>query len=251
MSPDSGRAFGEAATRHQSAGDGRASLGGTQGLLRDRSRRAEEAIPPRDIKANRFMTASRTGAPAPVRIEPENEWAWCGGRRLELTPRVFSVLAYLVDHRQRLVTKDDLLAAVWRGTAVSDAALASCIRDLRRQLRDSSRTPRYIETVHRRGFRFIGPIATPPPQEPMAADPMRAAGQEPPEAPALVGRDRELALLAARLEQARKGRRQPRRSRSRGRSRIRSVWPTRATSPRSCIATFETPPRCSDSPTRP
>jgi DNA-binding response OmpR family regulator len=73
-----------------------------------------------------------TDLPA-VRIEVENEWAWCGARRLELTPRVFAVLRHLVEHADRLVTKDDLLAAVWRGVAVSDAALASCIRDLRRR----------------------------------------------------------------------------------------------------------------------
>ena len=49
-------------------------------------------------------------------------------------------------------------AAVWGDTVVSEAALTSCIRDLRKALADSSRTPRYIETVHRRGFRFIGPV---------------------------------------------------------------------------------------------
>src|SRR5262249_45666761 len=88
----------------------------------------------------------------PVRIDAENESAWCGERRLPLTPRVFAVLRYLVQHPRRLITKDDLLATVWRDVIVSDAALASCIRDLRRALGDSSRGPRYIETVHRRGF---------------------------------------------------------------------------------------------------
>src|SRR6185503_2014178 len=96
---------------------------------------------------------------APVRIDPDNEWAWCGERRLDLTPRAFAVLRHLVEHPQRLITKDDLLATVWRDAIVSDAALASCIRDLRRALGDSSNAPRYIETVHRRGFRFIGPVA--------------------------------------------------------------------------------------------
>src|SRR5262245_39770660 len=90
-----------------------------------------------------------------VRIDAENEWAWCGDRRLPLTPRAFAVLRYLVDRAGRLITKDDLLAAVWRDAIVSDAALASCIRDLRRALADSSDAPHYIETVHRRGFRFI------------------------------------------------------------------------------------------------
>ena len=96
-----------------------------------------------------------------IRIDAGNEAAWCGERRLELTPRVFAVLRHLVEHPNRLITRDDLLARVWRDTIVSDAALASCIRDLRRALGDSSDMPRYLETVHRRGFRFIGPIAVP------------------------------------------------------------------------------------------
>src|SRR5258706_3537165 len=94
-----------------------------------------------------------------VRIEADNEWAWCGERRLELTPRAFAVLRYLVEHPQRLIIKDDLLTTVWRDAIVSDAALASCIRDLRKALGDSAGAPRYIETVHRRGFRFIGAVA--------------------------------------------------------------------------------------------
>jgi DNA-binding winged helix-turn-helix (wHTH) protein len=65
--------------------------------------------------------------PHVVRIELENEWAWCGTRRLQLTPRAFAVLRHLVEHRERLVTKDELLTTVWRNTIVSDAALASCI----------------------------------------------------------------------------------------------------------------------------
>ena len=108
------------------------------------------------------MSQARSGDLPAVRIEVENEWAWCGARRLALTPRVFAVLRHLVEHADRLVTKDDLLAAVWRGVAVSDAALSTCIRDLRRALGDSSDAPRYIRTVHRRGFRFVGPIAGPP-----------------------------------------------------------------------------------------
>ena len=78
----------------------------------------------------------------PVRIEAENESAWCGERRLQLTPRAFAVLRHLVEHPQRLITKDDLLATVWRDAIVSDAALASCIRDLRKALGDSSEAPR-------------------------------------------------------------------------------------------------------------
>src|SRR5215510_13997589 len=135
------------------------------------------------------MKLPRTEGPLPVRIELENEWAWCGERRLDLTPRTFAVLRHLVTNSRRLVTKDVLFSAVWRDTIVSDAALASCIRDLRRALGDHSKVPRYIETVHRRGFRFIGPIAQSP-----AAIPVSVSFT--PEATStFVGREAELARL--------------------------------------------------------
>ena len=116
----------------------------------------------------------------------------------QLTPRAFAVLRHLVEHADRLVTKDELLAAVWRDVVVSDAALTSCIRDLRKALGDSSDAPRYIETVHRRGFRFIGPIAGPT----LPAPPSRRAapsGGSSPATATLVGRDAELARLHALL----------------------------------------------------
>src|SRR5262245_43201681 len=96
-----------------------------------------------------------------VRLEVDDERAWCGERLLDLQPKAFAILRHFVEHPERLVTKDSLLTAVWGDSVVSDAAITSCIRDLRRALDDTSRAPRYIETVHRRGFRFIGPVAPP------------------------------------------------------------------------------------------
>src|SRR5512144_720769 len=163
------------------------------------------------------MTPARPGPPRAVRIEVDNERAWCGERRLDLTPRSFAVLRYLVEHAQQLITKDDLLATVWRDAIVSDAALASCIRDLRRALGDAAATPRYIRTVHRRGFRFIGPIAPSPaqgsaPGPSAGADVVGArASRSPGSSPAaltLVGRDAELAWLHARFRRALGGHRQ-------------------------------------------
>src|SRR6185369_2098362 len=141
------------------------------------------------------------GADRPaVRIEPDTERAWCGDRVLDLTPKAFAVLRHFVEHPAHLLTKDALLAAVWGDTVVSEAALTSCIRDLRRALADTSRAPRYIETVHRRGFRFIGPVA---PSRRTAA-PVSAPVDR---APTLVGRDAELARLHAVFEAASAGRR--------------------------------------------
>src|SRR5262245_48225920 len=146
--------------------------------------------------------ASGAGDVPAIRIERENEWAWCGKRRLALTPKAFAVLRHLVEHAGRLITKDELMTTVWRDAIVSDSALISCIRDLRRALSDSPAVPRYIETVHRRGFRFIGPAtATAPVDEPA---PIPA-----PSTPStLVGRDAELGRLHELLKRAMSGKRQ-------------------------------------------
>ena len=136
-----------------------------------------------------------------VRIEAENEWAWCGERRLRLAPKVFAVLRHLVQHADRLITKEELFSAVWGETIVSEATLASCIRDLRKALGDSSRTPRYIQTAHRRGFRFIGPIAGPTPPRFARADVGVERGSSA-ATPTLVGRDAELARLHESLGRA-------------------------------------------------
>jgi DNA-binding winged helix-turn-helix (wHTH) protein/predicted ATPase len=164
------------------------------------------------------MTRTRPEGPPAVRIEAENEWAWCGARRLSLTPRAFAVLRHLVEHPGRLITKEELLTAVWRDAIVSDAALSSCIRDLRKALGDSSGAPRYIQTVHRRGFRFIGLVAQPTGAV-AAAGSTAPAGRADIQSPAgftssshavptLVGREAELARLHTRLVAALSGQRQ-------------------------------------------
>ena len=149
-----------------------------------------------------------SGAPAAVRIDERTGWAWCGERRLDLSPKAFAVLRHLVGHPLALVTKDDLFAAGWGDVVVGEATRTSCIRDLRKALRDASRTPRYIETVHRRGFRFIGPVAAleaPASAPPVAGPP--AAVTPSATVPALVGRERERARLHALLATAASGRR--------------------------------------------
>jgi TolB-like protein len=74
-----------------------------------------------------------------------------------------------------VVTKDELFQAVWPQTVVSDDALTTSILELRQALGDNARQPRYIETVYRRGYRFIAPVAVPtaevlpPPDKPSIA----------------------------------------------------------------------------------
>jgi len=78
-----------------------------------------------------------------------------GGREVRITPKSLAVLMALARQPGRIVTKQDLFRTVWAGTIVTDAALSSCIRELRLALDDDARNPRYIETVHRRGFRLL------------------------------------------------------------------------------------------------
>src|SRR6476659_9909766 len=72
------------------------------------------------------------------------------GRSLAITPKSFDVLRYLAARPQRLVTKKELLATLWPDVIVSDASVKVCIREMRKVLGDGVKTPRYIETVHRR-----------------------------------------------------------------------------------------------------
>ena len=66
--------------------------------------------------------------------------------------------SYLAAHAGRLVPKQELLDAVWPGVFVGDAVLKVTIREIRKALGDDPRTPRFIETAHRRGYRFIAPV---------------------------------------------------------------------------------------------
>ena len=92
------------------------------------------------------------------RLDLTNECLWQGAQAIALRPKAYAVLKHLVDHRGQLVTKQQLLDAVWPGTFVGDAVLKSTIGQLREALGDDAESPRYIETAHRRGYRFVGGI---------------------------------------------------------------------------------------------
>lgn len=87
---------------------------------------------------------------------------WCGEREVRLTLKASAVLRELVMHAGTPVSKEDLFATVWSGTAVSDDALTSCIQELRRAFEDDARQPRFIETRHRRGYRFVAELTATP-----------------------------------------------------------------------------------------
>jgi class 3 adenylate cyclase/DNA-binding winged helix-turn-helix (wHTH) protein len=94
----------------------------------------------------------------PFRLDPANACLWRGTEAVALPPKAFDVLRYLVMHPDRLVTKDELLDAVWPATAISDAVVRVAIGALRRALDDTAQRPRYIATVARRGYRFLAAV---------------------------------------------------------------------------------------------
>jgi TolB-like protein len=80
------------------------------------------------------------------------------GELVELEPKVFDLLAYVVANRERVVSRDDLIAAVWDGRIVSESALATCINAARAAVGDSGEQQRLIKTLPRRGIRFVGTV---------------------------------------------------------------------------------------------
>src|SRR5262249_14844396 len=80
------------------------------------------------------------------------------GEAISLSPQVFDLLEYLIRHRERVVSKDDLLGAIWNKRAVSDSALTTRINAARNAIGDSGEQQRLIRTVQRKGFRFVGSV---------------------------------------------------------------------------------------------
>ena len=84
------------------------------------------------------------------------------GAPVKAEPRVLEVLNYLIEHRDRVVPKEELLDKLWPDVHVSESALTTAIRDARRALGDSPTEPRWIRTVYGRGFRFVGAVGDAP-----------------------------------------------------------------------------------------
>src|SRR5262245_62733235 len=90
------------------------------------------------------------------RLDDVNQCIWWGKRRVDLSAKAFQVLGHLVQRPDQMVTKAELLDAVWPQAHVVEAVLTVAISQLREALDDDVRQPRFIETIHRRGYRWIG-----------------------------------------------------------------------------------------------
>ena len=115
----------------------------------------------------------------PFRLDPANACLWCDTEAIILPPKAFAVLHYLVTHLDRLVSKDELLDAVWPETVVSDAVVRIAIGEARRALGDTAQAPQYITTVARRGYRFVAQVMEITPPEVAPTSPQRRAPLEP------------------------------------------------------------------------
>lgn len=91
-------------------------------------------------------------------VEPHSGRLRRGAAVVSVEPRVFSILLYLLENRGRLVGKEEILEEVWKDTLVTDSALTRALARLRKALDDDPREPRFVETVHGRGYRFVAHV---------------------------------------------------------------------------------------------
>jgi len=143
------------------------------------------------------MEADRRLTFGDFHLDLSSERLWCRDEVVALTPKAFAVLRRLIEDGGQLVSKEELLRAGWANTHVSDGVLKVIILEIRRALGDDPAAPSFIETVPRRGYRFIAP---------RAREVKGAAAVDSREA--LVGRDQVLGQLEDRLTRALGGHRQ-------------------------------------------
>ena len=94
-------------------------------------------------------------------LDPDRRELRRDGIAISIEPKVFDLVNYLLDRRDRVVSRDDLISAVWHGRIVSESALATCINAARAALGDSGDEQRLIKTLPRKGIRFVGDLIGP------------------------------------------------------------------------------------------
>lgn len=119
-------------------------------------------------------------------LDPDESSLRLDGERVEIQPKVLDALALFVENSGRLLTKEDLLTRLWPGVIVSEESLTQVVRKLRVVLGDDPQQPRFLETVPKRGYRFLPAVVRlePPSALPPAAEPAPPAVDPTPLAPA-------------------------------------------------------------------
>ena len=97
------------------------------------------------------------------RVQPSLDLLTADGAAVHIRPQLMDMLVCLAARAGRTVTRQELTAEIWPGQFTSDSGLARCVAELRQALGDSARQPRIIETIPKRGYRLIAPVAGPSP----------------------------------------------------------------------------------------
>ena len=124
----------------------------------------------------------------PFQLDPPERLLLCEGQGVPMPPRAFDLLVFLVERQGHLVEKEELLKSVWRGSFVEEGNLSVAVSVLRKALNDDRGQHRYIETVSKRGYRFVGEVRQVGEPERITAQPKSdesAGGQEEGVAPEL------------------------------------------------------------------
>ena len=111
-------------------------------------------------------------------LDAERRELVSAGESVPIEPQVFDVLLYLLEHRGRVVGKDELFDKVWDGRIVSESTLTSRINAVRRAINDTGKDQRLLRTVARKGFRFVGDVTVEQPAAAPIPSPDRSANQE-------------------------------------------------------------------------
>ena len=112
------------------------------------------------------------------RLDTANQCLWRGQERVAIPPKPYDMLRYLVENAGRLVTQDEFLEKLWPETYVNPELIRKYILDIRKILRDRPDKPEFIETVTKRGYRFIAPVADESPAEPQELNRSQAKEEE-------------------------------------------------------------------------
>jgi predicted ATPase/DNA-binding winged helix-turn-helix (wHTH) protein len=138
-------------------------------------------------------------------LDTANQCLLRNGVPIEMAPKPFAVLRYLVENPARLITHDELLDALWPETYVQPQVLRTYVLDLRKVLGDDAGQPRFIQTLPKRGYRFVAQVTERNGTVPHPANGIRP--QDYPEVAPIVGRDGELGSLRAQLQLPQNGHR--------------------------------------------
>lgn len=95
------------------------------------------------------------------RVHPDSNEIVRGDTRVHLEPKVMELLAFLSERQETVLSRREILDAVWAGTFVGDEALTYAMTELRRALEDDAKDPKFIQTISRRGYRLIAPVSRP------------------------------------------------------------------------------------------